>query len=52
MPEVNQEITKDQWMDRFIHVSKKLAMVLGMNNTERQWIRDAGYECPPEDKEN
>jgi hypothetical protein len=50
MAEVNQNISKEEWMGRFVSVSKKLDIVLGMNNTERGWVRDAGYECPSEEE--
>lgn len=44
----NTEVTAEQWRERFVHVANKLAMVLGVNNEERQWIRDAGYNVPDE----
>lgn len=34
--------------DRLIHLAKKLAWSLGLNNEERQWVRDCGYPCKDE----
>lgn len=42
-------ISVEEWRDRYIHVAGKLGMVLGLNNQERQWVRDAGRYCPMEE---
>jgi hypothetical protein len=43
------EEAKQKWIGRFVSIGKKLAMVLGMNNTERSWVREAGFDCPDEE---
>jgi len=49
---INEEITKEQWMDRFIHMAEKLAIINGINEQEMQWVRDCGYECGYENDED
>ena len=43
------EVTAEEWKERFVHVASKLGMVLGLNNQERKWCRDAGYDVPDEE---
>jgi hypothetical protein len=38
------------WRSRFIHVAGKLGVVLGLNNQERSWVREAGFDCPDEER--
>jgi len=44
----DKPITAAECQTRFTHVAKKCALVLGLNNQERQWVRDAGHECEDE----
>lgn len=46
----NEDITKEEWRDRFIRIAAKLAVINGINKQEMQWVRDAGYECEYEGK--
>jgi hypothetical protein len=43
-------VSEEVWKGRFIHVAGKLGIVLGLNNEERGWVREAGFTCPPEDE--
>ena len=49
--DINIDVSKDEWIERFVHIANKLGVVLGLNNEERSWIRDAGFDVPDEESE-
>lgn len=48
---IDESITAEEWRGRFIHIAKKCAVVLGLNEQEMEWVRDAGYPCSYEDND-
>lgn len=42
----------EEWRERFVHAAKKLAVVLGLNNQERSWLREAGFDVPDEEEDS
>lgn len=47
---INKEITKEQWMERFVCMAEMTALLHSLSEKEMEWVRDAGYECAYEKK--
>lgn len=43
-----RDALRSQIKERVGHLAQKLAIVLGLNNQERQWVRECGIDCPDE----
>lgn len=39
---INENITKEEWIERFIHMTRYIASISSLTEQEMRWLRDAG----------